>query len=399
VADHRHWPLPIPAGYRYCDVSWNEKAVASLRKAEQCRRRWRPVCGAGPQGGRESEGVHQSGVLFAVVREPGRQAHQAERPARAGLFALPSRIDADQAESEDGKGGVMETPAIVVAVDGTDPSMTAVRWAALEAQRSNRNLLIIHILDWDWAVARYDFGGQQFDLARQLAEGLTGRAAHDARATAPAIEVSTKVLVGNAVARLVIASEQTDLLILGNRGHGGFTGLGLGSVSQRVATHAHCPVVVVRGRAATDGPVAVGVDDSETTDAVLETAFTEARKRGTTLVAIRSYLPVLPLVYDRFPPADITAPDQDETERTRLGEQLGPWRAKYPDVPVEALLSHDSAAAVLNGVSRTAQLVVVGSRGHGVIAGTLLGSTGLQLLHHADCPVLIVRPKDRRDDR
>ena len=84
----------------------------------------------------------------------------------------------------------MDTPAIVVAVDGTDPSMTAVRWAALEAQRSNRNLHIIHILDWDWAVARYDFSGRQFDLARQLAEGLTTRAAHDARATAPAIEVT-----------------------------------------------------------------------------------------------------------------------------------------------------------------------------------------------------------------
>jgi hypothetical protein len=39
-ADHQHWPLPIPAGYRHCDVPWNERAVASLRKAENCRRQW-----------------------------------------------------------------------------------------------------------------------------------------------------------------------------------------------------------------------------------------------------------------------------------------------------------------------------------------------------------------------
>jgi nucleotide-binding universal stress UspA family protein len=337
--------------------------------------------------------------VLSIELSPARPRSKAERPVSASLSALPPRIDVDQAWSEDGKGGVMNTPPIIVAVDGTDPSMTTVRWAALAAQRSNRNLLIIHALDWDWAAARYDFSGGQFDLARHIAEGLTARAAHDATVTAPAIEVSTKVLVGNPVAQLVIASEQTDLLILGNRGSGGFTGLGLGSVSQRVATHAHCPVAVVRGRADADGPVAVGVDDSGTADNVLEAAFSQARERGTTLVAIRSYLPVMPLVYDRFPPADITAPDQDDAERARLNEQLGPWRVKYPDVPVEALLSHDSAAAVLNGVSHAAQLVVVGSRGHGVIAGTLLGSTGLQLLHHADCPVLIVRPQDRRDVR
>jgi nucleotide-binding universal stress UspA family protein len=56
------------------------------------------------------------------------------------------------------------------------------------------------------------------------------------------------------------------------------------------------------------------------------------------------------------------------------------------------MLSHDSAAAVLVGVSHKAQLVIVGSHNHGVIAGTILGSTSMQLLHHADCPVYITRP-------
>jgi nucleotide-binding universal stress UspA family protein len=72
---------------------------------------------------------------------------------------------------------------------------------------------------------------------------------------------------------------------------------------------------------------------------------------------------------------------------------LAPWREKYPDVPLEVLLTHHGIAGELVAASRRAQLVVVGSRGHGVIAGTMLGSTGLQLLHHADCPVHIVRAK------
>ena len=92
-----------------------------------------------------------------------------------------------------------------------------------------------------------------------------------------------------------------------------------------------------------------------------------------------------------MPPGELTTPESDVRERERLLDQLAGWREKYPEVRVEALVSHAGAAAVLVGVSRTAQLVVVGSRGHGAVAGTLLGSTGLQLIHHADCPVLIAR--------
>jgi nucleotide-binding universal stress UspA family protein len=293
----------------------------------------------------------------------------------------------------------MRTPTIVVAVDGTEPSRAAVRWAAREAEQSNRPLLITHVLDWDWAAARYDFGGGQFRTARQLAENITARAAAEARIAAPNAKVDTDVQIGRPVAQLIITSEHADLLVLGHRGSGGFAGLALGSVSQRVATHAGCPVVVVRGRGAADeGPVAVGVDDSDSADQVLEAAFHAARDRGTSLVAIRSYLPVIPLYFGNNPPAKVHHPEQDDAERATLNEQLAPWRAKFPDVEVEALVSHDSAAAVLNGVSHSAQLVVVGSRGHGIIAGTVLGSTGLQLLHHAECPVLIVRSHGKRGD-
>ena len=290
----------------------------------------------------------------------------------------------------------MRKPAIVVAVDGTDQSRMAARWAAHEAERTDRPLLIIHVLDWDWAASRYDFGGGQFETARRFAEDITRRAAGEARAAAPKVRVETDVQIGSPVAQLINGSEYADLLVLGHRGDGGFAGLALGSVSQRVAAHAHCPVVVARGRSAAEtGPVAVGVDDADSADQVLEAAFTAARDRGTFLVAIRSYLPVIPLYWGANPPATVHIPEQDDAERARLTEKLAPWQAKFPDVAVEALVSHDGAAAVLAGVSRSAQLVVVGSRGRGVIAGTVLGSTGLQLLHHAQCPVLIVRPYKR----
>ncbi|MEU4424792.1 universal stress protein [Actinoplanes sp. NPDC024001] len=294
----------------------------------------------------------------------------------------------------------MRTPAIVVAVDGTDPSRAAARWAAREAELTNQPLRLTHVMDWDWAAGRNDFGGQHFETARRFAENIAARAAHDAKTAAPDIDVDTNVAIGDAAAQLIIGSEEASLLVLGNRGHGGFAGLHLGSVSQRVAMHAKCPIVVVRGRTdPTQGPVAVGVDDAGSADEVLEAAFTAARARGTSLAVIRSFLPAVPPYWGHLPPAQVHIPEQDIPERARVTAQVAPWREKFPDVPVEILMSHDSAAALLVGVSHGAQLVVVGSRGHGVIAGTVLGSTGLQLLHHADCPVLIVRPHGNRDSR
>jgi nucleotide-binding universal stress UspA family protein len=106
---------------------------------------------------------------------------------------------------------------------------------------------------------------------------------------------------------------------------------------------------------------------------------------------IRTYLPPPPLWMAGVPVAELSTPREDAEEHQRVDELLAPWRHKYPATKADVLVSHDSPAAVLSGVSHGTQLVIVGSHGHGSIAGALLGSTGIQLLHHADCPVLIAR--------
>jgi nucleotide-binding universal stress UspA family protein len=287
----------------------------------------------------------------------------------------------------------MRTAAIVVATDGTDSSRAAVDWAAREAQRRHLPLRVVHVYDWDWAEARYDMGNEYFDVTRSLAEAVSAAAVDHARAVAPEIEIEGDTVIGRTTARLLAESAGAELIVLGSRGRGGFAGLRLGSVSQRVATHALCPVVVVRDDGNPEGPVAVGVDDSPTADHVLETAFAEASARDRTLVAVRSYLPALPLWLADVRADEVDTPEQDQIERDRLEEQLAPWRAKYPEVPVDVVLTHDGAASALVGVSTSAQLVVVGSRSRGVLAGALLGSTGLQLLHHANCAISIVRQR------
>ena len=286
----------------------------------------------------------------------------------------------------------MRTRAIVVGTDGTASSTAAVDWAAQEARRRRRPLRIVHAYDWDWHESRYDIGNEYIDVARTLAEAATAAASRRAREAVPDIAIQADAVIGHASAELLTAAKDAELLVVGCRGRGGFAGLLLGSVGQRVATHAACPVVVVRGRHdVTGGPVVAGVDDSPTADHVLETAFDAAAGRGCALLAVRAYLPAIPLWLAGVSAAAVDTPEQDAVEQARLDEQLAPWRSKYPDVPVGVVLTHDSAAAALVAASDRAQLLVVGSHGHGVVAGTLLGSAGLQLLHHAHCPVYLAR--------
>ncbi|GAA0445121.1 universal stress protein [Actinoplanes capillaceus] len=285
----------------------------------------------------------------------------------------------------------MRTATIVVATDGTASSRAAIRWAAREAARRAATLRVTHVIDWQHGEARYDLDGGDFAASRRIAEGVARTGAALAREVVPDLPIKIDILVGNPAARLLSQAGDADLLVLGSRGRGGFASLVLGSVSQRVALHAGVPVVVVRGRGdVTDGPVAVGFDESERAEHTLRTAFELAAARGAPLAVIRTYLPVMSL-YMGVATANVPTPEEDAAERLRLEEQLAPWRERFPAVQVEALLSHDSAAAVLSGVSHGAQLVVVGSRGRGTLAGTLLGSTGLQLLHHADSPVYLDR--------
>jgi len=277
----------------------------------------------------------------------------------------------------------MKTQRIVVGYDGSDEARWAVSWAAGEAERIHAQLQIVHAYQITWPGAYYAAVTEITQAAEQEAETLITDIVAQIRARGTGIDiVGTTVQAPPATALLDIAEAGGCLLVVGSHGAGSVRSLLLGSVSQQVATHAPVPVVVVRGRSAAEtGPVVVGVDGSPATDTALGLAFEAAAARGAALVAIRSYVaPARPML----PVSEIEA-----LERAALDASLTGWREKYPDVEVEALLAVGHAANVLVGVSHTAQLVVVGSRGHGGFTGLLLGSVGQRLMHHAECPVLI----------
>jgi len=287
----------------------------------------------------------------------------------------------------------MKPRAIVVGAAGAEPGSQVVDWAAREARLRRRPLRIVHILEWDQDAAREAVGSTYVERVWSASTAMTDSVTRRVRDLEPDVDVTAETLVGHPAARLLELAPAAELLVVGHRGRGGFAGLRLGSVSQRVATHAPCPVVVVRGRARPDGPVVAGVDDSPAADQVLDDAFVAAAAREARLVVVRSYAPAMQLWVASVRPADIATPEQDAAARAVVEEQLAPWRGKFPEVPVEIRLTHDAIAPVLAGATAEAQQVVVGSHGRGSIRGTLVGSTGLHLLRHAECPVLIARAR------
>ena len=80
--------------------------------------------------------------------------------------------------------------------------------------------------------------------------------------------------------------------------------------------------------------------------------------------------------------------------RRHLSDVLSPWGELYPDIEVAQIVDPDKPRRALLCHSQDAEMIVVGSRGRGLLAGALLGSTGLNLLHHSAIPVMICRSSD-----
>ncbi|GAA1784318.1 universal stress protein [Luedemannella flava] len=277
---------------------------------------------------------------------------------------------------------------VVVGVDGSEHGRAALRWAAREAALRGIELQVVHAYDWRVPGAIAQAGAAFAEAMREAAEEVVRLAVAEAREAAPDVQVRGMTVLGSPAAKLAAVAQPDTLTVVGNRGRGGFTSLLLGSVSQQVATHAAGPVVVVRGRDEAAGrPVVVGVDASPGSEAALGLAFDVAATRRVPLVAVRAYA----LGGPGSGPA-VASFDYRRAEEYRLvGEQVDPWREKYPDVPAEVMAAVGHPAQVLADAAAAAQVVVVGTRGHGGVASLLLGSVGLSLLHHAEAPVLIAR--------
>jgi nucleotide-binding universal stress UspA family protein len=284
----------------------------------------------------------------------------------------------------------MSTRPVVVGVDGSGGAQRAVRFAAAEAAARRVPLRVITAFAWVPDSVREPARRRHY---RSLVLRRAWRTAADAAATASAvsagIEVSHQVVVGSPVEILVDESRRAQLAVVGHRGLSRAGELVAGSVGMGLAVHADCPVVVVPD---TDlepvgtalPPVVVGVDAGQDAQHVLGFAFAAAAARSVPLVAVHAWTAA-------FPGTD---PGPDATyagAAAVLAGQLAGWPARYPDVMVRRIVERDRPAAALRRAAHRAQLLVVGTRGHGQVAGMVLGSVAHALVHAAPCPVAVVR--------
>lgn len=283
--------------------------------------------------------------------------------------------------------------AVVVGADGSACSLSAVRAAASEAVERGRPLRIVHAFIWPSlgvAVGPAVNGPSDMGM-RDFAERILSEAVVEAEKAAPGVHTTAALVDGDAAAVLLGESRDAVVLVIGDRGLGGFASLMLGSVALHTTAHAACPVLVVRGRERATGPVVVGVDGSAGSESAIGFAIEEAARRKTGLTAVHAWGAydsvgqgdMLPLTYDH---------DALEGEEQRvLSESLAGWTQQYPEVAVQTELFRGRPAVALIERSQNAQLLVTGARGRGGFAGLLLGSVSQTVMHYAGCPVAVVR--------
>ncbi|MDA3646789.1 universal stress protein [Saccharopolyspora indica] len=133
---------------------------------------------------------------------------------------------------------------VLVGVDGSDESVRALRWAANQVREVGG---IVHAaMIWHQPVQfGYRLPTSDTELEQRARKSLDA-VVDGIKAEFPSVDVRSRLVRGHVVDEMVALSKQADLLVVGNKGHGAFTGMMVGSVALKLVHHAACPVVVVR---------------------------------------------------------------------------------------------------------------------------------------------------------
>jgi len=275
---------------------------------------------------------------------------------------------------------------LLVAVDSSTESLQALDWAAGEAAARVGRLTVCHVLRYQPVdVPLPDrLLHQIIDRGQNILDDAVDRVG----AANPGLPVEGRLECGHVAEVLVDLAGAAEEVVLGAHGIGGCYRLRLGSIAAQVATHAVCPVTVVRGQAGSMG-VVIGVDGSESGRAAMDYAFSFADRHDLTVQPVHAYQQPMPLPRMGYPPVPVER--IRESALRLVTDTVQPWIAKYPGVPVEPTVAPGHPASVLAEASRGSTLVVVGTRGRGGFAEALLGSVSQALLRHSYCPVTVAR--------
>ncbi|MBD8079037.1 universal stress protein [Cellulosimicrobium arenosum] len=298
------------------------------------------------------------------------------------------------------------TDSVLVGVDGSAPSLHAVDWAAAYALRLGRSLHVVCTYSLPSFTASSLDGGYAALDDTAIQEGARAVLEEaQARAQATGVPTTATVTTGDAAGMLVEMSGEHSMVVVGTRGRGGFTERLLGTVSSALPAHAHCPTVVVPFRQPDGGEaqdelppvkpvrrIVVGVDGSPSAEIALRHAVRQARAWDAELVAVAG----VPLGSGAGLLAWLPASIDHEQILADMTEGLNVIVDRYEadsGLTIKRVVLDGSGAELLTEFSAATDLIVVGSRGRGGFRGLLLGSTSQAVLHHSQCPVMVVTKK------
>ena len=285
---------------------------------------------------------------------------------------------------------------IVVGIDGSPHSGIALEWAVARARLGGQRLELVHAYVLTPELDFFGYTGlaasQPVEWFIEFSKEVLDAAAARVHELAPDLSCDLTSRMGQPAHVLADASEGADLIVVGRRGLGSAASAVLGSVSNRLAIQASCPLVIVGEDAfPTTGPVVVGVDASEFGTNALRFAIDEAGLRGTSVRAVAAYEVLHPAFQGDAElmarmRAEVTA-EAEATIAAALEEARGTDTAS---VRVDAVAVEGRAAEAILGHADDAQLIVVGTHGKGLVRRVLLGSVSRQVLNDADRPVAVV---------
>jgi hypothetical protein len=286
---------------------------------------------------------------------------------------------------------------VVVGVDGSAAALHAVEWAAHEAVRRHRPLLLVSCYTIPFYGDPGLFGTyaieNQVEAVKAEHQGFVHLAAKRAAELEPHLAITSEVVLGSPAITLAQHLVPDSELVVGSTGHSGKFADFVGSTATAVCHHVTVPVVVVPTASSKRGrlmrKIVVGTDGSEAALDALRWAYDEARLAHAELVVVHSW---------EYPYTDGTgtvdlrkkmrhdAASQLDADTARLAT-----RAAADGVVVVTRLLEKLAAQALVEEGADADLIVVGSRGRGGLSSLLLGSVSRAVVQHSPCPVAVIR--------
>jgi len=282
----------------------------------------------------------------------------------------------------------MSDSAVIVGVDGSPESMVALQWAAGFV---DPDTAMIAVRAWDfpvWSAFPSPLGGYPVPPVEEMEE-----MAREQLATAVELvdrEIAAEVIRGEPAATLIHRAGPADVIVVGTRGYGAVRDWLMASVSTGCAAHAESTVIVVPSSAEVDRleHVVVGIDGSENSHRAVRWALENVPESLPVKVISAWDTPVL-YGYDPMVPDSVA---YEDAARKRLDSVCDALKGSGVDCErLERVTVRGDPRTVLDRASESADLLVVGSHGHGGIIHLMMGSVAASLVHHPKCPLVVVR--------